>query len=305
MFSRRHPYLFFLLMMSVTTVVGIVLFSLVVVVGLRSLGYRDFTAVRGEKVGVVEITGPIFDSKETIREIKEFREDKDVKAIVIRINSPGGAVGPSQEIYREIRKTLPLKKVITSMGSVAASGAYYIASATDGIMANPGTITGSIGVIIEYTNFESLFQKIGLAPVVIKSGKFKDIGSPVRKMTQKEKQLLQDFVNKTRGQFVRDVAEGRGCPVAKIDALADGRIYSGEEAKANGLVDRMGNLEDAIEWAGRMGGIKGKIVPVYAQPERQALLDYLTGSFAHQLARWLAASSIHAAYLFKPGASEP
>jgi protease-4 len=172
-------------------------------------------------------------------------------------------------------------------------------------MANPGTITGSIGVIIEYTNFESLFQKIGLAPVVIKSGKFKDIGSPVRKMTQKEKQLLQDFVNQTRAQFVRDVAKGRGCPVKKIDALADGRIYSGEEAKANGLVDRMGNLEDAIEWAGRMGGIKGKIVPVYAQPERQALLDYLTGSFAHQLARWLAASSVHAAYLFKPGSSEP
>jgi protease-4 len=305
MFSRRHPYLFFLLMMSVTVIVGIVLFSLVVVTGLRSLGYRDLTAVRGEKVGVIEITGPIIDSKETLREIKQFREDKDVKAIVVRIDSPGGAVGPSQEIYREIRKTLPKKKVIASMGSVAASGGYYIASAADGIMANPGTITGSIGVIIEYTNFESLFHKIGLAPVVIKSGEFKDIGSPLRQMTPEEKRLLQEFVNKTREQFVRDVAQGRGRPVKEIEALADGRIYSGEEAKANGLVDRMGNLEDAIEWAGRLGGIKGKIVPVYAQPEKQALLDYITGSFARQLARWMADSSIHAAYLFKPGSSAP
>jgi protease-4 len=288
-------------MISTISGVSMVLIFFFIFIGVGGVGITNLSTIRGEKVGVVEITGAIIDSKETLRQIKQFREDDTIKAIVIRINSPGGGVGPSQEIFREIRKTIPLKKIIASMGSVAASGGYYIAAGTNGIMANPGTITGSIGVIIGYTNFETLFQKIGLSPVVIKSGEFKDIASPVRPMTEKEKELLQEFVNKTRYQFVRDVSEGRGRPTAEIEPLADGRIFSGEEAKANGLVDQMGNLEDAIEWAGRLGGITGRVVPVYAQREQLSLIQYLTDSMVHRLTRQLTNPSMEAAYLYRPG----
>lgn len=305
MFSRRHPILFFLLMLAAMAGVGIISVSLIVMIGIGHSGFADFPKAHGEKVGVIEISGPIIESKETIRQIKQFREDDAIKAIVVRIESPGGGVGPSQEIFREIRKTVAGKKVIASMGAVAASGGYYIAAGTDGIMANPGTITGSIGVIIGYTNFEALFEKIGLTPVVIKSGEFKDMGSPVREITEKEKTLLQAFVNKTRMQFVRDVSEGRGRPASEIEPLADGRIFTGEEAKENGLVDRMGNLEDAIEWAGRLGGINGEIVPVYAQRRELTFINLLTDSLMHQLSSRITDASFQAAYLFKPKSAEP
>ena len=185
----------------------------------------------GERVAVIEVTGVITDAKETLAALKRFREDKSIKAIVVRIESPGGGVGPSQEIYREIRKTIKQKKVIASLGAVAASGGYYIAAGTEGIVANPGTITGSIGVIMGYTNFQQIFQKIGLVPVVFKSGQFKDMGSPVREMSEQEKKILQGFVDKIHHQFVKDVAEGRKMAVPKVGALADGRIFTGEEAR--------------------------------------------------------------------------
>jgi protease-4 len=278
---------------------------LIVVIGLRDAILPDFTKTHGEKIGVVEITGPIIESKETIRQLKQFREDDAIKAIVVRIESPGGGVGPSQEIYREVRKTVSEKTVVASMGAIAASGGYYIAAGTNGIMANPGTITGSIGVIIGYTNFESLFQKIGLAMVVIKSGEFKDIGSPARQMTDKEKTFLQEFVNKTRTQFVRDVSEGRGKTVSEIDPLADGRIFTGEEAKENGLVDRIGNLEDALDWAGQLAGVTGKIAAVYGRPQELGFLNYLTDSLVNRLSLQLAESWFRASYLFSPNAAEP
>lgn len=304
MFSRRHPYLFFLLTFTTIVGSGLILVILLLVVGIGYYGFEGLPKIDGEKVGVIEIKGPIIDSKESIRQIKQFREDDDIKAIVVRIESPGGGVGPSQEIFREIRKTVSAKKMIASMGAVAASGGYYVAAGTNGIMANPGTITGSIGVIIGYTNFEALFEKIGLMPVVIKSGEYKDTGSPVRQITPKEKMLLQAFVNKTRMQFVRDVSEGRGRPTSEIETLADGRIFTGEEAKENGLVDRMGNLEDAIEWAGRMGGIKGEIVPVYAQRRELTFLNLLTDSLMRQLTRLLADPSFQAAYIFSPSSTD-
>jgi protease-4 len=166
---------------------------------------------------------------------------------------------------------------------VAASGGYYIAAAADGIMANPGTITGSIGVIMSYTNYQQLFEKIGLAPVVIKSGEFKDIGSPMREMTEAEEDILQDFVDKTRRQFVEAVAAGRDLPLETVAALADGRMYTGEEAMEHDLVDKLGNLEDAIEWAGRMAGIEGDISVVYARKEKFSLLDILLGTAQESL----------------------
>lgn len=295
MFSRRHPFLYFVLVFSSifsATILGV---SMLIFLGTRN---PDFNM--GEKVGVVEISGVITESKEIINSIKKYREDDSVKAIVLRIDSPGGAVGPSQEIFREVRKTIGKKKIITSMGTVAASGGYYIAAGTDGIMANPGTITGSIGVIIGFTNFEEILQKIGLYPVVIKSGEYKDIGSPVRKMTEKEKKLLQAFVDDTYMQFVDAVSKGRKMDIAKVKAIADGRIFTGEMAKKLGLVDRLGNIEDAIEWAGRTGGIKGKISAVYSKSADSTFLDYFIGSSAKKIVSRLVNPEFYASYVLKP-----
>ncbi|MCD6586452.1 MAG: signal peptide peptidase SppA [Desulfobacteraceae bacterium] len=298
MFSRRHPYLFFLLVFSAIIAGSSVVLSLLNVVyqGRSEIGF-------GEKVGIIELNGVITDSRQILEQIKDFRDNDSVKSIVIRIDSPGGAVGPSQEIYRAIRKTVEVKKVIASLGAIAASGGYYISAAADGIVANPGTITGSIGVILGYTNFEALFEKIGLSPVVIKSGEYKDIGSPVRKMTDAEKKLLQEFSDNVHTQFIDHVAEGRKLPSSQVRDIADGRIFSGEKAKNLGLVDRLGNLEDAIEWAGRLGGIKGDISVVYPPEEKLPFMKYLMEMSADQLGKFLSRTNISmitGGYLYQP-----
>ena len=295
MFSRRHPYLFFILTFS-----SVVATAMIVMVLLFVLGTRNAEFEFGEKVGIIEIKGIIAESKNVIHNIKRFREDNSVKAIVIRIDSPGGAVGPSQEIFREIRKTSKSKKVVASMGAIAASGGYYIAAGTDGIVANPGTITGSIGVIMGFTNYQELLDKIGLVPIVIKSGKYKDIGSPVRKMKPEEKRILKDFARKIHRQFIQDIVEGRTMDRAKVESLADGRIFTGEESKKLGLVDRIGNFEDAVEWAGRLGGIKGKISTVYAQEKKFPFLKYITNSSAKALLNRITDPSLSANYLYTP-----
>lgn len=227
-------------------------------------------------IGVVEIYGGIFSSKKIIEQIQEFRDDDKIKAIILRIDSPGGGIGPSQEIYREVVKTKAKKKVIASMGSVAASGGYYVASATDGIIANPGTITGSIGVIMEYANLQEIAKKIGINPVVIKSGEFKDTGSPFRELGEHEKQYLQDLVNELHEQFVLDAAKARKIPVDKMAAIADGRIYTGKAAMELRLIDRLGNLDDAVNWAGEMANITGKLKPVYPKEDKITFFKRLT-----------------------------
>jgi protease-4 len=181
----------------------------------------------------------------------------------LRINSPGGGVGPSQEIHREVLKARERKKVIASIGSVGASGGYYVACASDLIIVNPGTITGSIGVVMEFSNVEELLKKIGLRSYVIKSGRHKDIGSPLREMTSEEKSILQGVIDSVHSQFIRAVAEGRNMEERKVREIADGRIFSGEQAKELGLVDRLGGLQDAIEIAAEMVGIKGKPTVIY------------------------------------------
>lgn len=295
MFTRRHPYLFFLLVsFSIFTV--LVLGSMTMAVWISG-GGSDFG---GEAVGVVEIEGAIADARDTIEQIRSFREDEDIKAIVIRINSPGGAVGPSQEIYREIRKTVGTKNVVASMGAVAASGGYYVACAADGIVANPGTITGSIGVIMGYTNFRQLLDKIGMVPVVIKSGPYKDTGSPTREMREDERQILQSITNGIHNQFVTAIAEGRKMDRAQVEAAADGRIFTGEDAKANGLVDRLGNFEDALEWAGELGGIDGAVVPVYAPDKDFSLLRYLMSSSVSGWISKIIHPDIYAEYRYLP-----
>lgn len=295
MFSRRHPYLFFILIFTTVVAIATLGMSLLFVLGSKS---SDFEF--GEKVGIIEIKGVIADAKQAIHNLKRFREDDSIKAIVVRIDSPGGAVGPAQEIFREIRKTSNKKKVIASMGAIAASGGYYVAAGSDGIVANPGTITGSIGVIMGFANYEELLQKIGLVPIVVKSGEFKDMGSPVRKMTAAEQKILENFAKKIHRQFIMDIVEGRQMDQAEVESLADGRIFTGQESKDLGLVDRIGNLEDAIAWAGQLGGIKGKISTVYAQEKKFSILKYLSDASVKELLNRVFNPQISADYLYRP-----
>lgn len=297
MFSRRHPYLFFMLISFVIlTVLVLGVMAMAAWIG-RTPGDSS-----GAAVGVVEIEGAIVDARETLDVIRRFREDEDIKAIVIRIDSPGGAVGPSQEIYREIRKTIATKRVVASMGAVAASGGYYVACAADKIMANPGTITGSIGVIMGFTNFRQLLDKIGLVPVVIKSGPYKDTGSPTREMRDDERQLLQSIISDIHGQFVAAIAEGRGMDRTLIEQAADGRIFTGQDAEARGLVDRLGNFEDALQWAGELGGIEGAVVPVYIRDEKLSLLRHLMSSSLSESISRIVQPGIYADYRYQPEA---
>ena len=231
----------------------------------------------GERVGVVEIKGLLTDSATVIKQLDRYRDDDSIKAIVLRINSPGGAVGPAQEILREVEKIRGKKKIVASLGTIAASGGYYIASGANLIMANRGTATGSIGVIMQFTNVEGLTKKIGLDFFNLKAGRYKDVGSPFRSMTPEDKAYLQGLLDNIYQQFLSDVAHNRKIPLAKMKTLAEGRIYSGEEAKQVGLVDEFGNLPDAIERAGRLGGIKGKVKAVYPKKEGFSLLGLLLG----------------------------
>jgi len=230
-----------------------------------------------EKVGVVEISGLLSKSSPTLDDLKNFREDKRVRAIVLRVNSPGGVVSPAQEIMREVERTKKVKKVVASFGSTAASGGYYAACAADFIMASPGTATGSIGVILKLANFEELVKKLGMDFYSLKAGAMKDLGSPFRPLTLQEKEVLQKLLNDIHEQFIRDVARNRKLPLDKVRALADGRIFTGEEARQLGLVDALGNFNDAVERAGRLGGIKGKVEVVYPERKSFSLLNLLLG----------------------------
>jgi len=228
-----------------------------------------------EKVALVTIEGVIVDSKEVIEQLERHRLNPSVKAIVVRINSPGGAVAASQEIYKGLLKLRESgKPVVASMGSVAASGGYYIASAADQIMANPGSITGSIGVIMQIPNISGLMQKIGVKAVVIKSGEHKDLASAIREPTDAERRILQGVLDDVHSQFIEAVAKSRRMAREKVEALADGRIFSGRQAVALGLVDEVGDLQDAVERAGKLGGIPGK-PKVIQEKRRRLLLDLL------------------------------
>lgn len=211
-------------------------------------------------VAIVRVEGPILDSYQTVEELKTFAENPLVKAIVVRIDSPGGGVAPSQEIYNAVKRVRKEKNmtVVASMGTVAASGGYYIAVATDRILANPGTLTGSIGVIMQMANFQELLEKIGVKNIVVKSGKFKDIGSPFRPMQDEDRKILQSVMNDVHRQFIEVVAEGRSLDLAEVELLADGRVFTGQQAKSILLVDDIGDLHDAIKLAGELGGIEGE-----------------------------------------------
>jgi protease-4 len=266
---KKRPFL-----LASALLAGVFVFFLVLAVTVASfMGQPAANFAIGEKVGVIEVYGVIADSRQIIEQLHDFRDNDNVKAIVLRVDSPGGGVGPSQEIHDVVARVDKVKPVVVSMGSVAASGGYYIAAPAREILANPGTITGSIGVIMEFTNFRELLDKIGLSSVVVKSGEFKDIGSPSREMSAQEKELLQELIDDVHQQFVSSVAEGRHLEKAVVSTIADGRIFSGRKAMELGLVDAMGSLEVAIERAAELAGIDGDPDVIYPPEEKPGFID--------------------------------
>jgi protease-4 len=240
-----------------------------------------------ERIGVVTIDGTITDSEPVMSQLVAFKKDKAIKAIILRVNSPGGGVAPSQEIYREVRKAAATKTVVASMGDVAASGGYYVACAANKIVANPGTLVGSIGVLMEFVQLEELLRKIGVGFEVLKSGEFKDIGSPYRKLSERERELLNSLILDTRNQFVEAVAQGRHLPVEKIKEIADGRIFSGAQSKQLGLVDQLGNFQDALDLAKKMSGVEGEVTLVYPKKAGARFWDLLFRNASDALYRSL------------------
>ncbi len=276
------------ILVGVVVIVAILGFFILLFLVMGRMFGRSGQLAFGERIAVVEIRGVITQSADIIEEIHQHLEDGGIRAIILRIDSPGGGVGPSQEIYREIIKAKEKKKVVTSMGSVAASGGYYIAAASDLIVANPGTITGSIGVVMEFTSLEELLKKIGIKGVVLKAGENKDIGSPFREMTPDEKRIIQEVIDNVHQQFIDAVAKGRKGKMNRTDVVkvADGRIFTGEQAKDLGLVDRMGNLDDTIDIAAELAGITGKPSVVY--PKRKfSVWDLLLEEMASAVAKAL------------------
>lgn len=264
----------------------IFLFILSIVSAKILLGDRNISFTGG-KIGIIEVQGMIVDSREFIQQLHDFRDNDRIRAVVLRIDSPGGVVGPSQEMYEEVRKFTQRKKLVVSMGSLAASGGYYIAAPANLIVANPGTVTGSIGVLMKLSNIQGLLEKVGLNSFVLKSGKFKDSGSPVRPMTKADKEILQSIIDSMHGQFVKAVAEGRKIPVDEVSKLADGRIFSGEQALHFKLVDRLGNLQDAIVEAAKMAGIKGEPELVYPPEKKKSLLEFIIEGTSDRIANKL------------------
>ena len=262
-----------------------VIWIVVVAVALTVVGNAllpELATVGKERIALVRIEGPILDSRSTVNELEAYAQDPLVKAIVLRIDSPGGGVAASQEIYNAVKRVREEKQktVVVSMGTVAASGGYYIAVAADRILANPGTLTGSIGVIMQLANFEELMDKIGVKNFVIKSGRYKDVGSPFRMMGEEDRNLLQSVMDDAHRQFIEAVAEGRALDVADVETLADGRVLTGQQAKDVLLIDDLGDLKDAVRLAADMTGIKGTPPVIETTPEfsfRDWLVESLFG----------------------------
>lgn len=261
---HRHPILYSFLFIFLILFFFAGLFG---VVFTLSGGGRSGWVPFGE-IAVIEIEGPIFDATDIIRELHAYGKNSSIKALVLRIDSPGGAVAPSQEIFEEVKKLRKDKKIVVSMGTVAASGAYYIASAADKIFASPGTITGSIGVIMESMSFQELIKWVRLERRVIKSGQFKDVGSPFREMLPEERAYLQAILDNMYGQFKRAVAENRGFSPAEINRIAEGKIYTGEQALNQKLIDGLGTLYDAIDEAKKLAGLSENARVVWPRGER-------------------------------------
>ncbi len=298
---KKNPVLIIL----VTAVaLGAIFFGIVFLVSMLSGNKRTSKTLRvvgADKVALVKIEGLLVTSDHVVEELNDYADDSSIKAIVLRIDSPGGGVVVSQEIYNAVKNARKEgKKVVASMGTVAASGGYYVAAAADKIVANPGTLTGSIGVKMEFANIEKLLEKIGVRGVVVKAGEYKDVGSPFRDMSEPEKKILQDVIDDVHSQFIKAVAEGRNMQEADVRAIADGRIFTGRQALELKLVDKLGDLADSIKVAGDLVGIKGK-PRVIEKRKKIPFLDYLKEESATWIAdvitRGISRSSVTLQYL--------
>lgn len=264
------------------------------------VGWRGWHGHQAQKIAVIHLDGVIVGGRgqsglfgesggtdQLIRQLHQARDDDEVRAVVLRINSPGGSAPAAQEVGEELIKLRDSGKiVVTSMGDMAASGGYWLAACSDRIYANPTTLTGSIGVYIPYANWEELFKKVGIQQEKIKSGPHKDILSPDRPMTAEERQMVQQMVDDIYGQFIQVVAEGRSMTPERVRQLADGRVYTGSQAKELGLVDELGNLYDAIDGAAAMAGLEGKVE--WKEYGRSTPWQMLTGGDAQSVLRqWL------------------
>lgn len=279
---KKHPVISGLVLL---VVIGTFFYLLFYRVGAQSgkVTTRGFSL--GEKVGVVPIEGVISDSTEITGYIDEFAKDNSIVAVVIRIDSPGGGVAASQEIYDAIVALKEKKKVVVSMGSIAASGGLLIACAGDKIVANPGTITGSISAIMQFANVEDLLSKVGVKASVIKSGPYKDIGSPVREMTPEERVIIQELVDDIYDQFVEVIVRDRQLKRQQVEAIADGRVFSGRKAKAYGLVDELGDMSRAARLASSLAGKDGTYDLVYPKKKKSSVFSYIFEKAAIQISR--------------------
>jgi protease-4 len=250
-----------------------------------------------DKIALVKVEGPIFRSKHIVDEIKEYVKSRSIKAIVLRVDSPGGGVAASQEIYEAVKRAASKKTVVVSMGSTAASGGYYISAPATRIVANPGTLTGSIGVIMEIPNIKGLMEKMGVKSEVIKSGRYKDLASIFKDMGQEERAILQNLMDDVHEQFIQAVSEGRKISLEDVRKIADGRVFSGRQALKLRLVDELGDLEYAIEVAAKIANIKGE-PKIIMKKERSPLLDLLQGRFSDLWSKFI--PDVELKYLYTP-----
>jgi protease IV len=239
----------------------------------------------GSKIGVVELNGVIFSPKQIVPELKRFADDDSIKAIIIHVNSPGGGVAASEEIYREVKRIRDEKKkrIVASIETVGASGAYYVASATNKIYADKGSIVGSIGVIAEWVNYGDLLRWAKLNPITMKAGEFKDTGSPTREMTPAEREYMQGLIDNMHTQFIQAVADGRHAKEADIRAIANGKVWTGEQALSMKMVDQLTDFEGAIKDTARAVNISGEPTLVWPPKEKRSGLDLLFGDVSDYL----------------------
>lgn len=256
-------------------------FLIVLSMALRSSGEGSFSG--GDRVGVIEVTGVIDDSKDTLKALRELEEEDRVKAVVLRIDSPGGSVGPSQEIYAAVRKLSAKKKVVASMGSLAASGGYYIACGADRVFANPGTLTGSIGVIFQLPNIQGLMKWAGVEMRTITAGKLKDSGSAFREMSPEEKAYFEGMLNDVHEQFIGAVAEGRRLAVDEVRPHADGRVFTGRQAKEWKLVDELGGFNEAVAAAAKLGGLDDETPELQYPKKKRPFIEEMLGEDARSM----------------------
>ena len=267
---------FFLFVLAVFTLVFIALHA-----SGREAGIHAF----GDKIGVVDLDGVIVDPNEVVEDLRRFADDDSIKAIIIHVNSPGGGVAASEEIYREVKRIRDEKhkRITASIQTVGASGAYYVSSATNKIYADSGSVVGSIGVIAEWVNYGDLMRWAKLKPEVLKVGQFKDTGDPTRELTPAERQYMQGLIDNMYGQFVQAVADGRHAKTSDIKSIADGRVWTGEQAMSLHLIDQIGDFRSAVLDTAKSVNISGEPVLVHPEKDRKSLLDLLFGDASQWL----------------------